>query len=125
MHPFSTDKCGWVSKNLMLTVHADDVLMFVKKQLCINMFIEFLAEGEENFGLIDEFNVDKCRGIEIQTHSDGSHELKQPYLMQSATQKLKLHAVDTQKLLTPVATPFLHKDLQGHERKRVGIVGQP
>ena len=74
------------SKNLILVVHVDDVLMFSKKQLCIDVFIKSLAESEENFKLTDEGNIEKCLGVEIQTHSDGSYKIKQSYLTQRIIQ---------------------------------------
>ena len=80
------------------------------------MFIESLAEGKENFELVDECNVYEHLGVDIQTHSDVSCDLKQPYLKQSIIQELKMSAVDTQKKPIPVATPFLHKCLQGYEK---------
>ena len=116
INPCSTDSCVFASKNLIILVYVDDVLIFSKKKLWIDMFIKSLAEGEENFELTDEGSIDKYLGVEIQTHSDGSYELKQPYLTQRILQELNLSAVDTQKRPTPVATPLLHKDLQGHAR---------
>ena len=80
------------------------------------MFIKSLAEGGKNFELTDEGNIDKHLGVEMQTHSDGSYDLKHPYLTQRIIQELKLSVVETQKRPTPVTTPLLHKDLQGHER---------
>ena len=74
------------SKNLILVVHVDDVQMFSKKQLCIDMFVKSLAEGEENFELPDEGNIEKCLGVEIQTHSYGSYKIKQSYLTQRIIQ---------------------------------------
>ena len=84
-----------VSKNLILVVCAEDVLIFSKKQLWIGVLIKSLAGGEEKLELTCKGNIDKCLGIEIQTHSDGSYDLKQPYLTQRITQELKLSVVDT------------------------------
>ena len=47
INPCSTDSCVFVSKNLIILVYVDDVLIFSKKELWIEMFIKLLAEGKE------------------------------------------------------------------------------
>ena len=80
VHPCSTDKCVYVSKQLILIVHADDVLIFSKKKCWIDMFIQSLAEGQEKFELTNEGSIDKYLGVHITKLPDGSYKLKQPYL---------------------------------------------
>ena len=116
IHPCSTDKCVYVSKQLMLIVCVDDVLIFSKKKYWIDMFIQSLAEGQEKFKLTDEGSIDKYLGVDVTKLPDGSYELKQPYLIKHIVNELKLSITETQKCPTPVATPLLHKDLAGLER---------
>ena len=116
IHPCSTDNCVYVSKQLILIVYVDDILIFSKKKCWIDLFVKSLSEGDENFELTDEGSIDKYLGVDITTHQDGTYELKQPYLTKRIIQELKLSSVETQKRSTPVACPLLHKDLAGSER---------
>ena len=86
-----------VYKNFILVVHADDILIFSKKKLCVDTFVKPLAEVEENFELTDEVKIYKHLGVDMQTHSDGSYEIRKSYLAQRTTQWLKLSTVDSQK----------------------------
>ena len=83
------------------------------------MFIQSLAEGQEKFELTDEGSIDKYLGVDITKLSDGSYELKQPYLIKRIIDELKLSITKTQKRPMPVATPLLHKDLAGLERVKL------
>ena len=114
--PCKTDRCVYASKNLILVVYVDDVLIFSPKKLWIDLFIKSLMDGCENFELTDEGNIDKYIGVEISKHRDGTHELKKPHLTRRIVEELNLAQVETQKRPTPVSSPLLHKDLDGKER---------
>ena len=74
--PCKTDRCVHASKNLILVVHVDDILIFSPKKLWIDLSIKSLIDGLDNFELTDEGNIDKDLGVEISRHRDGMHELK-------------------------------------------------
>ena len=101
---------------MILVVHVDDFLIFSKKNLWIDVLIKSLFNEEENFELTDEGNIDKYLGVDIRKHNDGTHELRQPFLIDRIIKKLNLDNVNTQKRHTPLCKPLLHKDLQGKPR---------
>ena len=65
--PCSTDKYVHASKDLMLIVCVDDMLIFSKKEMLINLFIKSLSDGVENFELKDGGNMGKhrCRDTQL------------------------------------------------------------
>ena len=73
--PCKIDHCIHASRNLILVVHVDDMLIFSPKKLWIDLFIKSLMDGSENFELIDEGNIEKHLGVEIIKHRDGTYEL--------------------------------------------------
>ena len=114
--PCSSDSCVYVSKNLIAIVYVDDVLIFSRDKVWIDIFIKSLFEGEENFDLTDEGNIDKYLGVEIVERQDGMYEIKQPFLTRRIINELKLSEIDSQKRPTLVGKPLLHKDLKGKPR---------
>ena len=72
----SNDNCMHVSKILILVACVDEVLIFSKKKVWIDMLIKYLFNGEENFELTDEGNVDKNIGVDMRKHNDGTCELR-------------------------------------------------
>ena len=66
----------FVSKNLIMLVHVDNVLIFSKKKIYIDVFIKLLMNGEENFELTDEGNIDKYLGVDIKSYEDSTHEIR-------------------------------------------------
>ena len=67
--------------------------------------------GKEKFELTDEGNIDKCLGIDIRKHKNGTCDLKQPFLIERIIKEINIDDVMTQKRPTPVTKDFLHKDL--------------
>ena len=61
-------------------------------------------------------NKDKCLGVEISKHRDGTYEQKQPCLTRRIVEELNLAQFETQKLPTPVSSPLFLEDLDGKER---------
>jgi len=114
--PCSTDNCVYASKNLILIVYVDDVLIFSKKNVWIDIFLKSLFDGDEKFELTDEGDIDKYLGVDVNKVDDGVFELRQPFLIKRIIDELNLSLVDSQKRPTPVAKPLLHKDLQGKPR---------
>ena len=68
--PCKNDLCAHASRNLILVIHVEDVLIFSPKKLWIELFIKSLMDGSENFELTDEGNKDKFLSVEIRKHLD-------------------------------------------------------
>ena len=65
-----------MSSNLIIVVHADDVIIFSPKKLRIDLFIKSLIVGPENFDLTDEGNIDNHVRVEISNYRHITCELK-------------------------------------------------
>jgi len=76
-------------------VYVDNVLIFSKKKVWIDIFIKSLFEGIENFELTSEGNIDKYLGIDIQKHKDGTYELRQLFLIKCVFDELNLSPTET------------------------------
>ena len=63
--PCSSDRCIYISKNLILIVYVDNVLIFSKEKVWINIFVKSLFKGYKKFKLMNEGSIDKYLGIEI------------------------------------------------------------
>ena len=50
---------------MILIEHVDDILTFSREKLCIYLPIKSLFEGDENFEMTDEGNIDKYLGVDI------------------------------------------------------------
>ena len=62
---YLTNNCIFASKNLILIIYIDDILIFSKKKIWIDLFVKSLVEGKEKFELTNEGNIDKYLGIDI------------------------------------------------------------
>ena len=116
MTSYSTDSCVCVSKQLILIVHVDDVLIFRREKLWIDLLTKSLFEGDEKFELTDEGNIDKYLGVCVQENKDGTYEIRQPFLIDRMLTELTIDHVETKKRRPPVSTPLLYKDLKGKGR---------
>ena len=74
--PCSTDSCVYALKNLILVVYVDDVLIFSRKSVWIDVFVKSLFEGDEKFELTDEGSIDKYLGVDVKKLKDGTYELR-------------------------------------------------
>ena len=72
----STDSCIYVSKQLILIAYVDNVLIFSKEKLQIDLLIKSLFEGDENFELTNEDNIDKYLEVDIKENKDGTYEIR-------------------------------------------------
>ena len=80
-----------------------------------------MKNGEKNFVLTDEGDINKFLGIEMTQLDDKIFKISQPYLTDRIISFLNIdandHNVDTNAKPTPVGKPLLHKDLSGNPRK--------
>ena len=89
-----------------------------KDSALIVSLIKSLHNGEENFELTEEGNIDKYLGVEIKNYDDGSFELSQPFLIKWLPNLLVLLLERASAKDTPVRKPSPNKDLDGNECKQ-------
>ena len=87
----------------------------------INRFVDSMKNGDKNFVLTDEGDINKLLGIEITQLDDKIFKISQPYLIDRIISFLKIdandHNVETNEKSTPVGKPLLHKYLSGNPCK--------
>ena len=57
---------------MILIEHVDDILTFSREKLWIDLPIKSLFEGDKNFEMTDEGNIDKYLGVDIKETKMGS-----------------------------------------------------
>ena len=92
--PCSSNRCVYVSKNLILVVYINDILIFSKEKIWIDIFVKLLFKGDEKFELTDEGSIDKYLGLKIAEKQDRTYKLKQPYLIKYIIDELNLSVID-------------------------------
>ena len=113
----NTDKCVFLGKKSIVLVYVDDCIIISKKGSGIsNRLIHSLQDGNENFKLTDEGNLDKYLGVDIKRYKDGKMELSQPHLIDKFLELVGQDKNVNEKS-TPVTKPLLHKDNDGLPRK--------
>ena len=87
----------------------------------INRFVDSTKNGNENFVLTYEGDINKFLGIEMTQIDDKRFKISQPYLTDRIISFLKIdandHNIDTNAKSTPVGKPLLHKYLSGKPPK--------
>ena len=88
----------------------------------INRFVGSMKNGDKNFVLTDEGDINKFLGIEITQLDDKRFKISLPYLIDLIIYFLNIdandHNVETNEKSTPVGKPLLHKYLSGNPRKK-------
>ena len=88
-----------------------------------NRFVDSMKNGDENFVLTDEGDINKFLGVEITQLEDERFKISRPYLTDQIISFLDIdandHNVETNAKSTPVGKPLLHKDLSGKPRKEI------
>ena len=86
-----------------------------------NRFVDSMKNGDENFVLTDEGDINKFLGVEITQLEDKRFKISRPYLTDQIISFLDIdandHNVENNEKSTPVGNPLLHKDLAGKLRK--------
>ena len=87
----------------------------------INGLVESMKNGNENFVLTNEGDINKFLGIEINQLDEKILKIAQTFLIDRMISFLNIDKNDdgmkTNTNSTPVGKPFLHKDLSGNPRK--------
>ena len=109
----------------MLT-YVDDYITIGPSMENINRFVDSMKNGDENFTLTNEGDINKLLGIEITQLNDKIFKISQPYLTDRMISFLRIdandHNVETNAKSTPVGKPLLHKDLSGIRAKKHGTI---
>ena len=87
----------------------------------IDKFVASLQNGDKNFVLTDEGDINKFLGIKIVQIDDIKFKVSQPFLIERILSLLKFDKNDFGKnvnsKVTPVGSPLLNKDLSGKPPK--------
>ena len=115
------DKCVFLKDNCIVVTYVDDCIILGKDMHVVDSVIKSLQEGEEDFELTDEGNIDKYLGVMIKDINEKSFEMSQPFLARRIIQFLSLDEDRTSSRDTPVGKPLLNRDLDGIDRKHTWI----
>jgi hypothetical protein len=80
--PSQVDQCVFFRKDAVILTYVDDCFIIAREQSVIDDLFTSLDTGPENFNLTNEGRMDQYLGVEIKWNTDGSFELRQPYLIQ-------------------------------------------
>ena len=67
--------------NCIVLTYVDNCIIIGDTHNRINLLIQSLHKGKENFALQDEESIDKYLGVEITQRDASSFELTQPFLI--------------------------------------------
>ena len=111
------DKCVWFKDGIVLLQYVDDLLIIGINEEIIANFKKILAEGKENFIFTDGGPLESYLGVEVSKTSNGSFELKQPFLIDKIIKTIIGDEAILHETNVPAAKELLHKDPGGLERK--------
>ena len=106
---------------MIVLTYVDDCIIIGYTIEDIDSFVTSMKEGNENFVLTDEGDIDKFLGIEITQLDKNRFKISQPYLIDRIISLLNLNqdefGYQTNPKATPVGKPVLNKDLAGKPPK--------
>jgi len=76
------DPCVFFNHNCIVLTYVDNCIIIGDTHDRIDLLIQSLHEGEENFVLNDKESIDKYLGVEIKQQDASSFELTQPFLIE-------------------------------------------
>ena len=79
--PSKVDPCLFSSKDTIVLVYVDDVILVSKSEQSILDLINLLQEGKENFDFTDKGDIKNYLGVEFSRSRDGSMDMKQEFLV--------------------------------------------
>ena len=119
--PSDIDPCLYIGNNMIVLTYVDDCIIIGPAIKEIDAFVTSMKDGNENFVLTDEGDIDKFLGIEITQLDENRFKISQPYLIDRIVSLLNLNPDElghrTNPKATPVGKPVLNKDLAGKPRK--------
>ena len=105
------DPCVFIKEDVIVLVYVDNCLIFSRDKDKINQLIDKL-KNKEKLDLIDEGDVDKYLGVEIEWNKeDKSITFKQTFLIQRFIELAGLS--DSNQVYITAVNPTLSKDLEG------------
>ena len=114
----SIDKFRSQSSDILVLVYVDDCIILSRHQTSIELFIDSLKHGPEEFDFTDKGSMDKYLGVEIERlPGDEGFSMTQPYLIERILEAAQIDLRMTNSRSTPVAGPLLSRDEKGPERK--------
>jgi hypothetical protein len=114
--PSQVDQCVFFRHDAVILTYVDDCFIIAKKQSVIDQLFESLDNGPEKFNLTNEGQMEQYLGVDIKRNTDGTFELRQPYLIQRILDLCKVDDAFKSRA-TPAATLLLNKDVDGASRK--------
>ena len=114
---------------MIILTYVDDCIIVVPSMENINLFVDSMKNGDKNFVLTDEGDINKFLGIEITQLGDKIFKISQPYLTDQIISFLKIdandHNVEKNAKSKPVGKPLLHKDILASRAKKHVTIVQP
>jgi hypothetical protein len=106
---------SWVlfGKGCIVLMYMDNRIIVADSMNRIEVLIQSLHGGDENFVLQDEGLIDKYLGVKIRQIDKDSFELAQPFLVERIPSFLGISDGRTNEKLAPVDKPLLYKDPLG------------
>ena len=108
---------------MIVLTYIDDCILVRPSMIDIYAFAQSTKNGPEIFVLIDEGDVNKCLGIEINHIEKKIFKLSQPFFIDRIISLLNIdtndYGMDTNAKSTSVGNTLLYKDLSGKLRKEV------
>ena len=106
---------------MIILTYVDNCIIVGPPMKNINRFFDSMKNGDKNFVLTDEGDINKFLGIEIIQLDNKIFKISQPYLTDQViisflNINVNDHNVDTNNKIQLVK-PLLHKDLTGKPRK--------
>ena len=114
--PSQVDSCILYREDCIILIYVDDCIVFSKSKKINKELVISLQNGQENFQLTDEGDLNRYLGVDIDRRSDGTFELRQPYLIERCLKAMEIDDTMNPKKV-PVMKPLLHKDKDGDPRK--------
>ncbi len=81
----SINPCIFFGQKCIILTYVDNCIIIGDMHNQINVLIQSLHKGEENFVLQDEGPIDKYLGVDVRQLDESSFELTQPFLIKQIT----------------------------------------
>ena len=112
--PCMTDPCVFTKDDLIVLVFVDDCLVFSREKKKVDDFIAQLRH--QSFILTDEGDIRQYLGIDVRHRSDGTIELRQPFLIETLIKDFEEDVGVLNSCREP-ATPKQSMTSEGEPRK--------
>jgi hypothetical protein len=89
--PSDIDPCLYIGNGMIVLTYVDDCIIIGPSMKDIDTFVNSMKEGDENFILTDEGDIDKFLGIEITQLDDNRFKISLPYLIDRIVSLLELN----------------------------------